>query len=491
MSLLMEALRKAEDAKRKSQDQESRSADAAPDAGNAAPAPVAALRSATTLEPREMQRDELQDYLAADPVQEDNTPLPRPGRKPGSPRQSSDQLAAAAVFAAKQAPRHAAQQKHVRVMTLLGLGLMVSLGGGATLWYLQNTQSSGLAINPALANYDLDSRRLADEQTGAVDSPAPASADVQAPLIGATAQGQNGTRTGAEPAEATASRALAASSPPERGATDDPPATGAELAKAAFATLQRQPPEPALPEPGAAEPPVVPPVTAATAAPEGTAAGQEDVPPLSARTLEITRSGRRSAVNNTLQSAWSTLQSGNPGSAALLYEEVLTQFPNNRDALIGLAAINLRNGQIAIARQQYAQLLTLNPKDPYAQAGLLQATRNGNNTAHEAELKSLLQRYPDLAPLHFSLGNLFAGQQRWSEAQGAYFDALRYANHDTANPVSPDYAFNLAVSLEQLQQPQAALTYYRQALELSRSSPPGYDPAQLQSRLAFLEQMQP
>jgi tetratricopeptide (TPR) repeat protein len=102
-----------------------------------------------------------------------------------------------------------------------------------------------------------------------------------------------------------------------------------------------------------------------------------------------------------------------------------------------------------------------------------------------------LQRYPNLAPLHFALGNFHAGQQRWSEAQSAYFDALLHANRDTLNPVSPDYAFNLAVSLEQLQQPQAALNYYRQALSLSRSSPPGFDPALLQSRLEILEQAQP
>lgn len=206
------------------------------------------------------------------------------------------------------------------------------------------------------------------------------------------------------------------------------------------------------------------------------------------RTLEITRSTSRSVVNSTLQSAWNALQAGELQTAALLYAEVLAEQPNDRDALIGVAAIQLRNDQPAEARQTYIKLLTLNPQDPYARTGLLQTSQASSDPAHETELKNLLQRYPELPPLHFALGNFYAGRQRWNEAQTAYFDGLLYANRDSSTPVSPDYAFNLAVSLEQLQQPAAALNYYRQALELSRSSPAGFDISLLQSRLGLLQE---
>ena len=52
-------------------------------------------------------------------------------------------------------------------------------------------------------------------------------------------------------------------------------------------------------------------------------------------------------------------------------------------------------------------------------------------------------------------------QQRWAEAQQAFFDAHRL---DSDNA---DYAYNLAVSLDRLAQSAAALGFYRRALELS------------------------
>ena len=45
------------------------------------------------------------------------------------------------------------------------------------------------------------------------------------------------------------------------------------------------------------------------------------------------------------------------------------------------------------------------------------------------------------------------------EAQGYYFRALQN------NPNDPNYAYNLAVSLEHISQPSSAITYYRRALE--------------------------
>ena len=80
----------------------------------------------------------------------------------------------------------------------------------------------------------------------------------------------------------------------------------------------------------------------------------------------------------------------------------------------------------------------------------------------------------------FALGNLYAAQARWSDAQEAYFEAYSRA------PENPDYAFNLAISLEHLGQRQPALNYYRQAVEVAQSRPHGFDPAQAQSRIAEL-----
>jgi len=78
------------------------------------------------------------------------------------------------------------------------------------------------------------------------------------------------------------------------------------------------------------------------------------------------------------------------------------------------------------------------------------------------------------------LGNVYAAQGRWNEAQSAYFDAQRQ------EPDSPDYAFNLAVSLEHINQPRAALDYYQRALKLMQTKGASFDVAQLKSRIQQL-----
>ncbi|HUX26097.1 MAG TPA: tetratricopeptide repeat protein, partial [Burkholderiales bacterium] len=69
---------------------------------------------------------------------------------------------------------------------------------------------------------------------------------------------------------------------------------------------------------------------------------------------------------------------------------------------------------------------------------------------------------------------------RWAEAQQAYFRA--YAG----NPEYPDFAYNLAVSLDQLHQSKPALEYYRRALALAKDHPATFDQAQVSKRVSQL-----
>ena len=73
----------------------------------------------------------------------------------------------------------------------------------------------------------------------------------------------------------------------------------------------------------------------------------------------------------------------------------------------------------------------------------------------------MIAAQPEASFLHFTLGNQYAQQGRWAEAQQAYFRA--YAG----DPENPDFAYNLAVSLDQLHQTKLALEYYRRALALA------------------------
>ena len=79
------------------------------------------------------------------------------------------------------------------------------------------------------------------------------------------------------------------------------------------------------------------------------------------------------------------------------------------------------------------------------------------------------------------LGNVYASQSLWTQAQAAYFEAHRL------DPGNADIAHNLAVSLDRIGQPRIAATMYRRALDASRTQATQFDPAAVQRRLAELE----
>lgn len=167
------------------------------------------------------------------------------------------------------------------------------------------------------------------------------------------------------------------------------------------------------------------------------------------------------------------------------YQQLLKVEPGHRGALLGLAALSIRQNDPARARDIYIRLLTQNPSDPLAKAGLLSVMGNSDPSRAESELKLLLESSPELSPLHFLLGNFYAAGQRWNEAQQAYFNAVQAAGKN-GDP-SSDYLFNLAVSLEHLGQTAAAARYYLQALEQAGTRPAGFDTAVLRRRLLELQ----
>lgn len=207
--------------------------------------------------------------------------------------------------------------------------------------------------------------------------------------------------------------------------------------------------------------------------------------------IRLTRTTSRTEVNPDLLAAYESYQQSDLEQARRLYTQVLETQPNSRDALLGLALINRQENNIALAQTLYSRLLQLNPRDPLARAGLLESAQNTNAAQQESQLRALQNEFPNVAPLAFALGNLFASQARWNEAQNAYFDALLIASQVDSSFISPDYAFNLAVSLERLNQLTLAYTYYQQALELSASSPAGFNMDNLNQRLAYLEAVLP
>jgi len=251
------------------------------------------------------------------------------------------------------------------------------------------------------------------------------------------------------------------------------------------------PPSPPAP-PLTLTPPAVPEQPAESAAPQEQTAPPEAAhaaivadEPTPARTMpeqriRIENHQQSNSIDPILASAYQSYQQGDFAAAQQQYVAALKQDPNNRDALLGIAALSRQQGQDAIAAQYYQHILALDPRDPAAYAGMA-ALGNDDSPNQESRLKMLLSQQPQSATLNFALGNLYAGKQRWPEAQQAYFNAYNL------QPGNADYAFNLAVSLDHLGQGKAAAEYYQRALQLgSTSKTAGFDRTQVQQRLNAL-----
>ena len=186
-------------------------------------------------------------------------------------------------------------------------------------------------------------------------------------------------------------------------------------------------------------------------------------------------------INPRVETAYAAYVGGDLAAARAGYEAALREEPGNRDALLGLAAVDVRDGRLESAEAAYVRLLRADPRDAHAHAGLL-ALRGGraDPVAAESRLKTLLASDPGAHVLHFSLANQLAQQGRWPEAQQHYFRAY------SADSEHPDFAYNLAVSLDHLRQYRLARQYYERALALAGKRGASFNRAAAQERIKQL-----
>lgn len=161
-----------------------------------------------------------------------------------------------------------------------------------------------------------------------------------------------------------------------------------------------------------------------------------------------------------IEEAWGHAQRGRLAEAEAAYESVLALDQRNIDALLGLASIAWRQGRTERAGEYYGRVLELDPQNAAAHSGMIGLVGSSDPVASETRLREMISREPS-GQLYFTLGNLHASQSQWAQAQRAYFQAFQ------TEPGNPDYAFNLAVSLDRLGQSKPALQFYRKAMELS------------------------
>ena len=506
MSLLMNALKKAETAKQAAQSVEPDSVSGAaittrdftqelgldtPPPMSAPPDPASAVaRPGPLLKPMELtlEADALPPAApAAAPARQSTS-----GAVRGASTSGKGAAGARAVFAAKQSkPRN----PQLPFYAVVGVCLLTAAGYGAYLWWQMQPPRPVMAASPAAAPPSSLTAQTPATPVGQAPSAianqnpntsagTSASGQVQAPLAGGAPATQSPSSAMTQPASgatlgsagpAGSGGATAPTASPARG-QDDPASNSAERRL----TPSREARSDDSGAPRASRRNDAPARDAATAA------GGASVE--SPANLRIARNATTVAVNPDVLAGYAALQAGDLDRAGQAYDRALRTDPANRDALLGAATVLLRLDRTDAAEAYFRQTLRLHPGDPYATAQLASLTARADPVGALSQINSLIAREAERpesgggnGALAFVQGNQLSAQGRWPEAQQAFFNAHR------ADPGNADYCYNLAISLDRMREPRLARDFYGKALELARLRPASFDAARARARLAQLD----
>jgi len=167
------------------------------------------------------------------------------------------------------------------------------------------------------------------------------------------------------------------------------------------------------------------------------------------------------------------------------YKAVFNKDSNNKDALLGIAAISLKQGDRKNALKIYHKLNDLFPNDVAIKSALNGVSSQSDEikTGYYGETKRLLEQNPSSPELQFNMGNILSAEKRWSEAQVYYFNAYKL------KPNNADYLYNLAISLDYLSQYKVAVKFYQLALTEAEDKDASFNEKSVINRMAVLSEL--
>ena len=195
--------------------------------------------------------------------------------------------------------------------------------------------------------------------------------------------------------------------------------------------------------------------------------------------LQIQRGTLKASVDADVMRGYKALGQNQFSQAREAYSQVLTSNPTQRDALLGIAYAHQALGNTDQALSTLRRLVELYPRDSDGMSALY-LIGGGDLVAEETRFKQLLDRSEYPAAVHYTLGVIYFEQRRFGEAERAFSRA------SSLSPAQPDYAYNLALALDQLGRSRDAARQYVVALNLANQTSAVFSRDLARARLRIL-----
>ena len=195
--------------------------------------------------------------------------------------------------------------------------------------------------------------------------------------------------------------------------------------------------------------------------------------------LQIQRGTLKASVDADVMRGYKALGQNQFSQAREAYSQVLASNPTQRDALLGIAYAHQALGNTDQALSTLRRLIELYPRDSDGMSALY-LIGGGDLVAEETRFKQLLDRTEYPASVHYTLGVIYFEQRRFGEAERAFSRA------SSLSPTQPDYAYNLALTLDQLGRSRDAARQYVVALNLANQTSAVFSRDLARARLRIL-----
>jgi protein O-GlcNAc transferase len=167
------------------------------------------------------------------------------------------------------------------------------------------------------------------------------------------------------------------------------------------------------------------------------------------------------SISDSVETARRHHQAGRFREAEQVYRQVLSQRPDQAEALHGLGLLAERAGRADVAMDLFRRAVRIVPSSAAIHNDLGKTLiRAGQLDAAQQCFKKAVELNPDFSEAHNNLGNTLKSQQKFDEATAEFRRSIE---------LNPEYAeahYNLGNILRDQQKNEEALAEYRRAIEL-------------------------